>query len=119
MVRKFWLVIALVTGLGAVAATFHFVSPAPSSLTPAPSSANAVSTAPVVSTEPAATIKPSETAETGSTNRPVVAYDRYRAEMHRIRAARQEAQALQANERCIGSERFRKVGTAWERAGDC
>lgn len=51
--------------------------------------------------------------------RPTAAYDRYRAEMQRIRAAREQARALQANERCINGQRFRKVGSAWERAGNC
>jgi hypothetical protein len=46
-------------------------------------------------------------------------YDHYRAEMKRIRAEREKAQALEANERCIGRERYRKVGSAWERAGNC
>jgi hypothetical protein len=75
-------------------------------------SADAVTATPVTTTVPATT-------RAAVTARPVVAYDRYRTELQRIRAARQETQALQANERCINHQRFRKVGAEWEQAGDC
>lgn len=118
MVRKFWLIVVLVAGLGVAAATLHFMSRTSSAQAPA-ASLDTAPTAPVAATAPVTTAALPASAEPGDAARPIVAYDRYRAEMQRIRAAREDAQSLRANERCIGSQRFRKVGTAWERAGDC
>ena len=113
MIRKLWLgVVLLSAGLGAVAMAFHLRQPR----TPAtPPAAAAARPAPTATAAPA---RPVASAPARST-RPVVTYDNYRAEIERIRAAREEAQALQANERCIGGKRFRKVGSEWERVGSC
>lgn len=111
MIRKLWLgVVLLSAGLGAVATAFHLRQPRAPATPPAAAAARPAPTA-----APARPVAPAPARST----RPVVTYDNYRAEIERIRTAREEAQALQANERCIGGERFRKVGSEWERVGSC
>lgn len=115
MIRiRFWSGFAVAAALCALATAF-VLTPA-ESVPPKP--AAPVRPAPVAAVAPVATATP-EMAEATQASRPVVGYDRYRTELRRIRAAREDAQALQANERCIDSQRFRKIGTEWQRAGDC
>lgn len=112
MTRKSWLVLAL-AACASVAAVV-FVQRTPSE--PAGRRVIDTTTAATPATT-ATTVAPA--APGASAAKPAVGYDRYRAELQRIRAAREKAQALQPNERCINRERFRKVGTTWERAGNC
>lgn len=109
MTRKFWLVLALAVCACVVAVMLLRRTPSE----PA---------APLAADTRAATVAPSTEATAAPVTpaaKPAVGYDRYRVELQRIRAARAKAQALQPNERCINRERFRKVGTTWERAGNC
>lgn len=108
MTRKFWLVLALAVSACGIAAVF--LQRTPSEPVPPHADTRVVAT-PVTTVAPVTPAVPAA--------KPSVGYDRYRAELQRIRAAREKAQALQPNERCINRERFRKVGTTWERAGNC
>lgn len=111
MVSKFWLGVALAAALCAGVAVYLFTSQ-PAAPVAVPASVDTAPATPVTAAAPAPVAKVEAT-------RPAAGYDRYKAEMKRIRAARKQAQALEANERCIGGQRFRKVGDAWERAGNC
>lgn len=102
---KFLPFLALVAGLCSAACQRE--QPQRAVVSPASAPAVAAPDAPVTAPLPA------------TPERPAAAYDRYRVEMQRIRAARERAQALQANERCISGQRYRKVGSAWELAGNC
>lgn len=116
MIRRFWPVIVVLV-LACVAAAALSLRTQP---TTTPAAAIDAATAPASAT-PATTATPAVSA-TSTTAEPVrqpVGYDHYRAEMKRIRAERNKAQALEANERCIGGQRYRKVGTEWEDAGNC
>lgn len=116
MNRKLWLGAALLAALCAAAAAWHFTQLRPAPATP-PASASAVATpAPVAATLPAAA-PVDETAPPAT--RPVATYDRYKQEIERGRSARKQAQALQSDERCIGNQRFRKVGAEWQLTGEC
>jgi len=109
MTRKFWLVLALAACACGIAVVFLQRTP------PEPAAPHAAGTSVIATPETtAAPVTP-----TAPAAKPSVGYDRYRAELQRIRAAREKARALQPNERCINRERFRKVGTTWERAGNC
>lgn len=112
MISRFWPVIAVLL-LACVAAAALWVR--------TPSASSPAAAAPVVPITPATTPAPVARAQKAPTApvREPAGYDHYRAEMKRIRAEREKAQALDANERCIGRERYRKVGSAWERAGNC
>ena len=114
MISRFWPVIAVLL-LACVAAAALWVR-TPSA--PAPSPGAAAPAAPIAPATTPAPVAPAEKISTAPVREPA-GYDHYRAEMKRIRAEREKAQALEANERCIGRERYRKVGSAWERAGNC
>lgn len=124
MARSFWLGASLVAGLATAAVAVHLLgarrAPAESAVPPdrAPD-AELGKAAPT--TTRAAEAAGSHAAESDVTqvDRPTVAYDRYREEMQRQRAAREAAQAVQRNERCISGELFRKVGNEWVQAGRC
>lgn len=108
MTRKSWLVLALAACASVAAVVFV-------QRTPSEPARQAIETTPAaIPAIPETTVAPS-----APVAKPAAGYDRYRAELQRIRAAREKAQALQPNERCINRERFRKVGTTWERAGNC
>jgi hypothetical protein len=110
MIRRYWpfIVIAVVACLAAGAMLLR------SPVAPAPvTEARAIASRPPVAAAAPAAPSPEKPA------RQPAGYDHYRAEMKRIRAETDKAKALQANERCIGGQRFRKVGSAWERAGNC
>jgi hypothetical protein len=109
MTRKFWLVLALAACACAVAVVFLQRTPSE------PAAPHAAGTS--VTASPETTIAPVTPAAPAA--KPSAGYDRYRAELQRIRAAREKARALQPNEHCINRERYRKVGTTWERAGNC
>jgi hypothetical protein len=114
MIRRFWPVVVVLALACAAAAAWLLRTPP----TPSPAMATdpaAVQATPVTIATPA-TPAAKPIAEPA---RQPVGYDHYRAEMKRIRAERNKAQALEANERCIGGQRYRKVGSAWERAGNC
>ncbi|WP_157474969.1 hypothetical protein [Lysobacter sp. Root494] len=113
MISRFWPAIVVLV-LACVAAAALLLRTPPASL-PATPAAIAAPAAPVAT---ATAVLPGTKANTGPTREPA-GYDHYRAEMKRIRAERNKAQALEANERCIGGVRYRKVGSAWERAGNC
>lgn len=114
MIRRLRPLAVLLLVVCAAAVVWLLRVPAPS-LPPSPVEAPPAAIAPVKQpvTTPAPVVPETES------ERPVADYDRYRREMRRIRAAREEAQALQDNERCIEGQRFRKVGSAWEPAGNC
>lgn len=115
MSRKTWLTVAFVVLAACTAAVaFHVLQPSPEPHPPATAAAVATTAPPPVAVVavPAGTT-PSTTA------RPAADYNRYRAELERIRAARGKAGAVQANERCIQGQRYRKVGAEWERSGIC
>ncbi len=109
MTRKFWLVLALAVCACGIAVVFLQRTPSE------PAAPHTAGTR--IPATPETTVAPATPAAPAA--KPSVGYDRYRAELQRIRAAREKAQALQPNERCINRERFRKVGTTWERAGNC
>lgn len=112
MISRFWAVIAVLLLACVAAAAFWVRTP------PASSPAAAAPVVPVTPATTPAPVAPVEKTPHAPVREPA-GYDHYRAEMKRIRAEREKAQALQANERCIGGERYRKVGSAWERAGNC
>jgi hypothetical protein len=112
MISRFWPVIAVLLLACVAAAALWVRTP------PAPSPAAAAPAVPITTATIAAPVAPAEETSTAPVRQPA-GYDHYRAEMKRIRAEREKAQALEANERCIGRERYRKVGSAWERVGNC
>ncbi|HEY1140295.1 MAG TPA: hypothetical protein VGE88_08830 [Lysobacter sp.] len=113
MIRRFWpVLVALV--LACVAAALLLRTPVP----PVATLEQAVEATPAPREKATTPAKPA-TEAINEPGREPVGYDHYRAEMKRIRAEREKAQALEANERCIGGERYRKVGSAWERSGNC
>ena len=113
MIPRFWAVVIVVVVAGVAAALLLLRPPATQSPV-----ADAIPEAGPVT--PATTATPAAPAtKTAEPVRQSAGYDHYRAEMKRIRAEREKAGALEANERCIGGQRFRKVGSAWERAGNC
>jgi hypothetical protein len=114
MIRRFWPVLVVLV-LACVAAALLLRKPAPLPDAAVEQEFEAAPAPPVKPTTPA---KPATVAIDEPAREPA-GYDHYRAEMKRIRAERGKAQALEANERCIGGERYRKVGSAWERAGNC
>jgi hypothetical protein len=115
MIRRFWPVLVVLVLACAAAAALRLRTPAP---LPVAAVGQEVEAAPAPPMKPATPAKPATEAIDASAREPA-GYDHYRAEMKRIRAEREKAQALEANERCIGGERYRKVGSAWERAGNC
>ena len=111
MIRRFWPVLVVLV-LACVAAALLLRKPA---------SLPVAAVEEVVEATPAPPAKPT-TPATKAVDEPTrepAGYDQYRAEMKRIRAEREKAQSLEANERCIGGGRYRKVGSAWERNGNC
>jgi len=109
MIRKGWpIVVVLVVACAAALLLVHSRSRQAPAAGAAPAPAAAATTAP-----------PGPPAAKSAPARQPSGYDHYRAEMKRNRAELDKAGALEANERCIGRQRFRKVGTAWERAGNC
>lgn len=113
MIRKFWpVIVVLVLACAAVAALLLLRQPQ------SPAAAADAAAAPATPVATATPVAPAARAAAEPAREPV-GYDHYRAEMKRIRAERDKARALEANERCIGGQRYRKVGTAWERAGNC
>lgn len=118
MARKLWLGIALAVAAGAAITLLWPGSPPAATAVEAPASPAAAKpvSAPLAPPEP---VSANGAPSPDATSRRKAGYDRYRAELRRIRAAREQAQALQANERCIGGQRYRKDGTEWRQAGGC
>lgn len=128
MARTLWRGIALAVAAGAAVAVFRpWASPAAPATTtttgtsgPAARTTSSAAAAPEAAASPALPPSAAQPAPPPADEaRRIAGYDRYRAELQRIRAAREQAQALQANERCIAGQRFRKRGTEWEQAGGC
>jgi hypothetical protein len=115
MIHRFWpVLVVLVLACVAVAALLLHK---PVQL-PIAAAEQAVEATPAPRVKPTTPAKPATETINEPTREPA-GYDQYRAEMKRIRAEREKAQALEANERCIGGERYRKVGSAWELSGNC
>ena len=114
MIRRFWPVLVVLV-LACVAAALLLRKPVQP---PVAALEQAVEATPTPQVAPTTPPKPATKTVDEPTREPA-GYDHYRAEMKRIRAEREKAQALEANERCIGGERYRKVGSAWERSGNC
>jgi hypothetical protein len=112
MIRRFWPVLVVLVLACVAMAALLLRKPEPP---PVAKVDQAVEATPAPQVKPTT---PATKAVDGPTREPA-GYDHYRAEMKRIRAEREKAQALEANERCIGGERYRKVGSAWERSGNC
>jgi len=112
MITRFWPVVAVLLLACVAAAALWVRTP------PVPSPVSAAPAAPITPAAANTPVAPDAKMSTAPVREPA-GYDHYRAEMKRIRAEREKAQALEANERCIGGERYRKVGSAWERSGNC
>jgi hypothetical protein len=115
MIRRFWPVLVVLVLACVAMAALSLRKPARQ---PIAAAEQAVEAPPAPRVKPTTPAKPATETINEPTREPA-GYDQYRAEMKRIRAEREKAQALEANERCIGGERYRKVGSAWERSGNC